>query len=48
MDQLIQDFIGQKHNVRVYNFYMKSFNDEMPSMDIIIKNTQQRKLLDFV
>tara|TARA_Y100000389_G_C17417754_1_gene494788 strand:- start:156 stop:1613 length:1458 start_codon:yes stop_codon:yes gene_type:complete len=40
--------IGQKHNVRVYNFYMKSFNDEMPSMDIIIKNTQQRKLLDFV
>ena len=40
--------IGQKNHVHIYNFYMKEFDDETPSMDVVIKNTQERKLLDFI
>jgi len=39
--------IGQTKHVHVYNFYMKAFGDES-SMDIVIKNTQERKLKDFI
>ena len=40
--------IGQKNRVHIYNFYMKDFDDETPSMDVVIKKTQERKLLDFI
>ena len=40
--------IGQKNHVNIYNYYMKELDDETPSMDVVIKNTQERKLLDFI